>query len=302
MPKDFRFGVGLRVAKSLSSVQDAARRAEDLGFDVLHLPDHIGAPAPFPTLMAAAAATTTLRMGTFVLNACFYKPALLARDVQALRDLSDGRFELGLGAGYAREEFEAAELPYPSARQRIEYLAHVTEYMGEHLPDLPILIAGNGDRLLTVAAQQATIIGLTGGQPITDARDPLAERTEFVRRAAGDRFDDLELNIAITALPRDESGQPDLSDHPPGPPVHVRRRVVADARRVVRVNARDSQHHSRVPGHLRRELPDRPGQARRGVFEGDRRTALVPAAQRVLHPFARGPKLRPKLIAHTLLP
>jgi probable F420-dependent oxidoreductase len=123
MPKDFRFGVGLRVAKSLSSVQDEARRAEDLGFDVLHLPDHIGAPAPFPTLMAAAAATTTLRLGTFVLNACFYRPALLARDVQALRDLSGGRFELGLGAGYARHEFEAAELPYPSARERVEYLA-----------------------------------------------------------------------------------------------------------------------------------------------------------------------------------
>ena len=70
MTKEFRFGVGLHAAKSLSSVQDAARRAEDLGFDVLHVPDHIGAPAPFPTLMAAAAATTTLRVGTFVLNAC----------------------------------------------------------------------------------------------------------------------------------------------------------------------------------------------------------------------------------------
>ena len=209
--KEFRFGVGLRVAKSLSSVQDEARRAEDLGFDVLHLPDHIGAPAPFPTLMAAAAATTTLRVGTFVLNACFYKPALLARDVQALRDLSGGRFELGLGAGYAQHEFEAAELRYPSARERVDYLAHVTEYMGEHLPDVPVLIAGNGDRLLTVAARQADIIGLTGGQPITEASNPLADRIEFVRSAAGERFDDLELNIAITALPRDESGEPDLS-------------------------------------------------------------------------------------------
>jgi probable F420-dependent oxidoreductase len=208
--KDFRFGVGLRVAKSLSSVQETARRAEDLGYDVLHLPDHIGAPAPFPTLMAAAAATRTLRVGTFVLNACFYKPALLARDVGALRDLSGGRFELGLGAGYARDEFEAAELPYPSARQRVEYLSHVTEYMTEHLPDVPVLIAGNGDRLLTVAAQQANIIGLTGGQPITKESNPLAERIDFVRRAAGGRIDDLELNIAITALPRDESGQPDL--------------------------------------------------------------------------------------------
>ncbi|MGH3676545.1 MAG: LLM class F420-dependent oxidoreductase [Mycobacterium sp.] len=211
MAKKFRFGVGLRVATSMSSVQEAARRAEDLGFDVLHLPDHIGAPAPFPTLMAAAAATKTLRLGTFVLNACFYKPALLARDVRALRDLSNGRFELGLGAGYVREEFEEAELPYPSARQRIEYLAHVTEYMREHLPDVPVLIAGNGDRLLTVAAQQANIIGLTGSAPAGDGADPLAERIDFVRRAADDRFDDLELNIAITALPRDESGRPDLS-------------------------------------------------------------------------------------------
>lgn len=211
MTKDFRFGVGLRAAKSLTSVQDAARRAEDLGFDVIHLPDHIGAPAPFPTLMAAAAATTTLRLGTFVLNACFYKPALLARDVEALRDLSGGRFELGLGAGYAQHEFEAAELPYPTARQRVDYLAHVTEYMAEHLPDVQILIAGNGDRLLTAAARLSNIIGLTGGQPITDESDPLAERIDFVRRAAGDRFDDLELNLAVTALPRDGSGEPDLS-------------------------------------------------------------------------------------------
>ena len=100
-------------AKSLSSVQDEARRAEDLGFDVLHLPDHIGAPAPFPTLMAAAAATKTLRMGTFVLNACFYKPALLARDVQALRDLSGGRFELGLGAGYAQRRVRGRRAALP---------------------------------------------------------------------------------------------------------------------------------------------------------------------------------------------
>ena len=128
-----------------------------------------------------------------------------------MRDLSGGRFELGLGAGYVREEFEAAELPFPTAGRRVEYLQHVTEYMREHLPDVPILIAGNGDRLLTVAAQHADIIGLTGGDPASGTEDPLAERIEFVRRAAGDRFGDLELNIAITALPTDSSGMPDLS-------------------------------------------------------------------------------------------
>jgi probable F420-dependent oxidoreductase len=210
MAKDFRFGLGLHDARSRAKVQDAARRAEELGFDVLHVPDHLGAPAPFPALMSAAAATSTLSLGTFVLNAGFYKPALLARDVGAMRDLTDGRFELGLGTGYVREEFEAAELPYPSARHRIDHMRHVIEYMREHVPDVPILIAGNGDRVLTVAAKQADIIGFTGGDRAPGADDPLAERIEFVRAAAPDRFDTLELNVAITAMPIDGSGMPDL--------------------------------------------------------------------------------------------
>ncbi len=124
--------------------------------------------------------------------------------------LSDGRLELGLGAGYVREEFEAAELPYPTARQRVDYLEHVTTYVKKHLPGVPILVAGNGNRLLTVAAEHADIIGLTGANP-GHAADPLAERIEFVRSAAGDRFADLELNLAITAVPSDNSGKPDLS-------------------------------------------------------------------------------------------
>jgi probable F420-dependent oxidoreductase len=210
MVKDFRFGLGLHDARSRAKVQDAARRAEELGFDVLHVPDHLGAPAPFPALMSAAAATSTLRLGTFVLNAGFYKPALLARDVGAVRDLTEGRFELGLGTGYVRAEFEAAELPYPSARQRIDHMQHVIEYIRKHLPDVPILIAGNGDRVLTIAAKQADIIGLTGGDRAPGAVDPLAERIEFVRSAAPDRFDSLELNVAITAMPIDGSGMPDL--------------------------------------------------------------------------------------------
>jgi probable F420-dependent oxidoreductase len=211
MARDFRFGFGLHAAHRQSSVQDWARRAEDMGYDVLHVPDHLGAPAPFPTLMTAAAATKTLRVGTFVLNAGFYKAALLARDVEAMRDLTDGRLELGLGTGYVKAEFEAAELPYPTAGQRVDHLRHVTEYIREHLPQVPILIAGNGDKVLTIAAQHADVIGLTGGDPASEGGDPLAERISFVRNAAGDRFDQLELNIAITAMPIDETGVPDLS-------------------------------------------------------------------------------------------
>jgi probable F420-dependent oxidoreductase len=136
---------------------------------------------------------------------------LLARDVSSLRDLSGGRFELGLGAGYVKEEFEQAELPFPTAGQRVDHLRHVTEHMGEHVPDVPLLIAGNGDRLLTIAAQRAHIIGLTGGGPATDDADPLADRIAFVRDAAPDRFDDLELNLSIIAMPKDDSGVPDVS-------------------------------------------------------------------------------------------
>ena len=208
--RPFRFGAGIHRVKSRAALQDQARRLEELGFDVLHLPDHLGAPAPFPALTAVAQATTTARVGTYVLNACFYKPALLARDVAGLDLLSDGRLDVGLGAGYVREEFEAAELPFPSAGRRVEYLEHVTTYLKKHQPKVPILIAGNGDRILTVAAQQADIIGLTGANP-NNAGDPLAERTEFVRTAAGERFADLELNLAITAVSPTDGQVPDLS-------------------------------------------------------------------------------------------
>ncbi|MDT5016763.1 MAG: hypothetical protein QOD39_2923 [Mycobacterium sp.] len=211
MVKDFRFGVGLTAARSHRTVQDWARRTEDMGYDVLHMADHLYTTAPFPMLTAAAMATTTLHLGTFVLNAGFYRPALLARDVTSLRDLSGGRFELGLGAGYVKEEFEQAELPYPTAGQRVDWLRHVTEHVNEHASDVPILIAGNGDKLLTIAAQRAHIIGLTGAAPATTDLDPLADRVAFVRDAAGDRFDELELNISVIAMPTDDSGRPDLS-------------------------------------------------------------------------------------------
>lgn len=205
---DFRFGIGLLAGRSRQKWHDSLRRAEDYGYDIVQVPDHIGAPAPFPAL-AAAAEITSLRLGTYVMNACFYKPALLARDVAALEMLSDGRFELGLGAGYVKEEFEAAELPFPSAGERIEYLAHVTSHVKEQVPTVPVMIAGSGDKLLATAARHADIIGLTGGKPGSTAADPMAERVEYVRAKAGDRFEKLELNLVLTAV-SDADGGVDL--------------------------------------------------------------------------------------------
>lgn len=201
MVREFRFGIGVRAVRSSTRFRDKVRRFADQGYDVLHVPDHIGAPAPFPAMVAAADAAD-IRVGTYVLNAAFYKPALLARDALAVDVLCDGRLELGLGTGYVREEFEAAEIPYPSAAERVAHLRHTTGYLRDALPSVPLLIAGNGDRVLTIAARHADIIGFTGGGLPTPANpDPMAERVEFVRAAAGERFGELELNLAITAVP-----------------------------------------------------------------------------------------------------
>jgi len=208
--KDFRFALSIRFFKSRAGLEDTAKRAEDLGFDVICVPDHLGAAAPMPTLTAVAMVTKTIRLSMYVLNAAFYKPALLSRDLGAVDQLSDGRLEIGLGTGYVREEFDAAELPYPSAGARVDYLEHMTDYLKQHHPTTPILIAGNGDRVLTLAARHADIVGLTGSR-VRDVDDPLAERIEFVRNAAGGRFDPLELNLAITALPAEGETMPDLS-------------------------------------------------------------------------------------------
>ncbi|OBH16644.1 F420-dependent oxidoreductase [Mycobacterium sp. E3247] len=208
--KDFRFGMSMRFIKSRAAFVDKVKQAEDIGFDVLCVPDHLGAVAPIPALTAAAMVTDKLKLSMYVLNAAFYKPALLSRDLGDLDKLSNGRLEIGLGTGYVKEEFDAAELPYPSAGARVDYLNHMTKYLKEHHPTTPILIAGNGDRVLTIAAQHADIIGLTGSR-VKEADDPLTERVEFVRNAAGDRFDALELNLAVTAVPAEGENLPDLT-------------------------------------------------------------------------------------------
>jgi probable F420-dependent oxidoreductase len=211
MTGNLRFGVGVNRVHSRAALTENARRFEDLGYDVFIVPDHLGAIAPLPALAAAAQVTSTIRLGTNVLNAGFYKPALLARDAVDVDLLSDGRLDLGLGAGYVREEFDAAEIPFPTAGQRVTHLGKVASYLRENHPSIPLLIAGNGDRVLTLAAQKASIVGLTGSDIGKGVADPLQERIDFVRAVAGERFSELELNLTVTASPTDESGKPDLS-------------------------------------------------------------------------------------------
>lgn len=217
--REFRFGVVLFASGSRSAWQDKAREAEDLGYDVILAADHIGRPAPFPALVSAAAVTERPRLGTLVLNAGFYHPALLARDIASTDQLLDGRLEIGLGTGYAQHEFQAAQLPFPTAGERVSHLEHTVSELRrlfaddgyqpntQQRPAPPLLVAGRGNKLLTLAAAYADIVGFTGfntttGASRADQVDDTAfgERVRFLREAAGDRFGDLELNLLIQAV------------------------------------------------------------------------------------------------------
>ncbi|WP_329385373.1 TIGR03621 family F420-dependent LLM class oxidoreductase [Streptomyces sp. NBC_01716] len=214
--RPFRFGVSMTSTGSHEAWQAKARQAEELGYDVLHIPDHLGASAPFPALVSAADATTTLRVGTLVLNSGFYRPALLARDIADTDQLTDGRLEVGLGAGCVGAEFHAAELAYPSSEERVDNLAHTVAELHRMFatpeqrpavrqrPGPPLLLAGLSDRILRLAAREADIIGFPvmthRTPPGLDPQQVLADRVDHVRAEAGARFGRLELNLFVSSV------------------------------------------------------------------------------------------------------
>src|SRR2546430_17652249 len=131
----FRFGVNVRTAVSQAEWADKARKVEALGYAVLLVPDHLAdLLAPFPALAAAAAATTRLRVGTAVLNNDFRHPALLAREAATLAMLSDGRPELGPGAGHMQSEYEQAGLAFDPGATRVERLGEAV-FIVKRLPE-----------------------------------------------------------------------------------------------------------------------------------------------------------------------
>jgi probable F420-dependent oxidoreductase len=206
----FRFGVSLFPGGSRSGWQAKARQAEDLGYDIVQVADHLSMPAPFPALVSAGSATN-LRMGTYVLNASFYRPALLARDVAETSRLLDGRLELGLGTGYDAAEFEAAGLPFDGAGKRIDHLEHTISELRRLVdPMPPLMLAASGRRMLRLAAREADIVSFTVVTPENDPEKVLADRIEFVRSAAGERFGQLELNLFVFSVAVTD-GEPDLT-------------------------------------------------------------------------------------------
>uniref|UniRef100_UPI003F490F1D LLM class F420-dependent oxidoreductase n=1 Tax=Nonomuraea sp. CA-252377 TaxID=3240003 RepID=UPI003F490F1D len=219
--RPFRFGAALHVPGTRDQWLDKCRKAEALGYDTISVPDHLGMPGPFPTIMLAAEVTERVRLGTYMLNANFYRPALLAREIATTDLLIGGRLEVGIGAGHAKPEFELAGLPYGSGRDRVEGLGRMVSELRvlfthpdmqpqpAQRPSPPMMIAGRGDRLLTLAAREADIIGFNGaassqhdkgGLPTFAAFDAVAERVDFARSALGERIGEVEFNSAVVAV------------------------------------------------------------------------------------------------------
>ena len=233
MPKPFRFGVQANIAPDRSAWIGLARKAEDLGFSVLTVADHIRDQfAPTPALMAAADATTTLRVGTLVYANDFRHPAVLAMEAATLDVLSEGRLELGLGAGWMATDYSQTGLTLDPPGTRVDRLTEAitvvkglfgegpVDFHGEHYdisgldgtpkpvqrPHPPIMIGGGGPRVLRLAAREADIVGLNfnlAGGRIDASVGPdgtaehTAEKVSWIREAAGDRFDDLELQVRV---------------------------------------------------------------------------------------------------------
>ncbi|MFC9861272.1 MULTISPECIES: TIGR03621 family F420-dependent LLM class oxidoreductase [unclassified Streptomyces] len=215
MTRPFRFGVNMLTPTGGAEWRDRCRRAEQLGFDVILVPDHLGMPAPFPALVAAAAATERPQVGTFVLNAGFWNPTLLAREAAGTDALTEGRLELGIGTGYVRGEHEQAGIPFLSPGDRVDHLRRTVQEVDRllrdeaHLPAPvrrprpPLMIGGNGDRVLRLAAEYADIVAFTGAATGKDgslsmiSAKQLDERVAAYQGFARDRETPAELNLLL---------------------------------------------------------------------------------------------------------
>ncbi len=203
---------------------DVCRTVEEQGFDVLLAADHLGAASPFVRLATAAATTSRLRLGTYVLNNEFWNPALLAREVATLDQVSGGRFELGLGSGHMKSEFDDAGIPWLPHAERTANLAASLDELDRRLaeggqepqpvqrPRPPLLIGGHGPATLTMAAERADTVGFSGltqrrrrrlGEfSVADSAETL-RRVELVRERAAGRGYESSVLIQMVAVTDD---------------------------------------------------------------------------------------------------
>ena len=226
--KPFRFGVQSRSAGPRGPWLETVRRVEALGYDTLRWPDHfVRGFEPVAAMAAAAIATERLKVSGFVFDNDFRHPVVLAMSAASIDVLSNGRLELGIGAGWLKEEYDLSGIPFDPPGVRIARLAEAiqvlkmllsgerTSFAGEFytvdgltLPPVPVqrphppfVIGGGSRKVLSLAAREADIVSITTRalpDGSKDAADMTAAATDrkiaWVREAAGDRFDQIELN------------------------------------------------------------------------------------------------------------
>ncbi len=230
--KPFRFGVQISRGETRADWEDKARKAEALGYDVLATVDHFtDVFAWSPAIVSAASVTRTLRFCPYVLDNDFRHPAVLAQDAATVDILTDGRLELGLGAGWLGSDYTKTGIPFEAAGVRVGKLfesvgivkRYFTEetvtFAGKHYqidglpgnpkpaqtPHPPLILGGGGPRILSFAAREADIVGLiwaskhdgSGFDRNDGSPEGFDRKVETVRAAAGDRFDGLELNVLL---------------------------------------------------------------------------------------------------------
>jgi probable F420-dependent oxidoreductase len=240
----FRFALQASQAASPAAWKELAQKAEDMGYSTLYVPDHLDDQwAPMIALTVAAEATTTLRVGTLVLDNDFRHPVVVAKEAATLDLVSGGRFEFGMGAGWMRTDYDQSGIPMEPAAVRIERLAESLEIMrslwstgratfaGTHYqvkdaigsPDPatpggpPLVIGGGSRRILTLAGQFADVVsivpslaaGAIGAEMAAESVvEKYRDRVDWARKAAGDRADALEFQCwtaAVQVVPnRDE--------------------------------------------------------------------------------------------------
>ncbi len=232
--RPFRFGADMQAPLEGRSWIDSAREVEALGYSTLFVPDHFDEGlGPIAAMSAAAVVTTALRVGALVLDCDFRHPAVLARELASIDVLSEGRLEVGLGAGWKRLDYDRSGIPMDAPKVRVDRMIehmHVLRalfapepctFTGDHyrITDLdgtpkpyrpegpPFLIGGGAKRLLRFAAREADIVGVnasihSGEIDTAAAHDALPasidEKVAWVRDAAGSRIDDIELNAWLS--------------------------------------------------------------------------------------------------------
>ncbi|NMO92320.1 LLM class flavin-dependent oxidoreductase [Actinomycetospora sp. TBRC 11914] len=196
---EFRFGVVAAAQGGGGPWRDTARRAEELGYATLLSPDNLHLPTPTAGLAMAAAVTTRLRVGSFVLASPLRTARAAAWEAHSLTTLTDGRFELGLGTGLPSMREQAAELglPYGTGRERLDAISETIDHVRRLDGDAhtPVMVAAGGPRARRLAAAKADIVTLAGG--VLTSREDFAAHADDVRSAADGRGIELGMNIFV---------------------------------------------------------------------------------------------------------